>query len=281
VVKVDIKTEDLMPVLADVVRCYVGCDNTSISYERAEELLNGIMFCIDEFRNSASDSVAVKDMPVSEQYNVGTKLVAEKAGAAMQIYNHLCADFDDYGVECLRDTVMKGIPEFFRRYNSEFFPHDTILTLDYPVLGDVRSLCGIDAIYAFLSAVECEQRFLGCINREYITCFMKAADPEYELMIDNICGAVLPGIAAHFALGKSLDMPGFTAEEYSVLTDAFSFETAFGVEQKLKSMLKIIEKSFPYVDKAVWNYLSGNLRDTSVRIHTAIKLNVPESVFVI
>ena len=57
---------------------------------------------------------------------------------------------------CLRDTFMKGLPEFFKWYDIRFEPQNTILTLDYPLLKDISSYSGIDKIYEFIRCVHAE-----------------------------------------------------------------------------------------------------------------------------
>ena len=57
---------------------------------------------------------------------------------------------------CLRDTFMKGLPEFFKWYDIRFEPQNTILTLDYPLLKDISSYTGIDKIYEFIRSVHAE-----------------------------------------------------------------------------------------------------------------------------
>lgn len=62
----------------------------------------------------------------------------EKVVEANKIFDEVSEYFDDYDVECLHSTVQKGIPEFFKWYDIEFCPQNTILTLDYPILQNIQ-----------------------------------------------------------------------------------------------------------------------------------------------
>ena len=48
----DYRMEELIPIVADLAKQYAGCDSTSITYENAQELMQGVIFCLDEYWNS-------------------------------------------------------------------------------------------------------------------------------------------------------------------------------------------------------------------------------------
>lgn len=134
----DDKMEELIPIVADLAKQYAGCDNTSITYENAQRLMHGVIFCLNEYHNSAANQLCRNDISIMEQYQTGRQLVFEKAKQILEIHNEMSSCFDDYNIICLRDTVQKGIPEFLKWYDAKFFPQDTILTLDYPILEDIH-----------------------------------------------------------------------------------------------------------------------------------------------
>ena len=99
--------------------------------------------------------------------------------------------FDDYNVECLGDTVRKGIPEFLKWYDAKYFPQNTILTLDYPLLFDIHSLSGADAVYTYIRAIKVEQLFLKKFERNYVIEVLRRAVPGYRQMIENVLNGIL------------------------------------------------------------------------------------------
>ena len=42
--------KELLPIVAELAEKYVGCDSTSISYETAQMLMEGIIYCLEECR---------------------------------------------------------------------------------------------------------------------------------------------------------------------------------------------------------------------------------------
>lgn len=76
----DYKVEKLLPIVSKLARKYAGCENTSISYEKAQMLMEAVIYCMDEYWNSSSAMISRRDISVEEQYTLGSKLVMEKAG---------------------------------------------------------------------------------------------------------------------------------------------------------------------------------------------------------
>lgn len=129
-------------------------------------------------------------LSAQQAYERGLACVEQKVRAALSLYNELMTAFDSYGNRCLYDTVVKGMPEFFKWYDMRFAPQDTILTLDYPVLRDLSAYTGIDRIYEYLLCIEKEQAFLRTFSRNDVIDALASYNPAYEDMVDNICGAV-------------------------------------------------------------------------------------------
>lgn len=102
------------------------------------------------------------------------------------MYNEMMPEFSDYGNICLYDTVVKGMPEFFKWYDIRFNPQDTILTLDYPVTRDLSGYTGIDRIYEYLRCIRKEQDFLHSFPESYVRGVLRKYCFGYQEMIENI-----------------------------------------------------------------------------------------------
>lgn len=200
----DYQMEELLPVVSELAQKYAGYESTSITYEKAQSLMEAVLFCLNEYNTSYMNmnSLVYKDIPVTEQYNIGVKLLYEKVENIREIFNKISLQFEDFGVKCLYDTVQKGIPQFLKWYDIRFCPQDTILTLDYPLLIDLSSLSGADAVYEYIRAIRAEQIFLRALDRNYITSVLEIYDSEYREMIENICSIVLTNMIGHIAIKK-------------------------------------------------------------------------------
>lgn len=215
------KMNELLPIVAKLAEQYTAGESTSVTYEKAEQLMGAVLYCIQEGENSGQDEfnpdssmheagtaeygdnsmcevdsakscdiISVQDQTAQQAYEEGVVCVKKKVKEALDLYNELLMRFDSYGNHCLHDTFVKGMPEFFKWYDIKYAPQDTILTLDYPVLRDLTAYSGIDRIYEYLRCIQSEQDFLSGFPREYVVEALLRYNPLYEDMIDNVCEAV-------------------------------------------------------------------------------------------
>ena len=182
--------EELVPVVADLSFKYTGGDSTSITYEKADQLMEAVLYCITltEMGNTLNvPSLSGKDkLSAREAYKAGFELLKIKVKKALNMYNEIFENFDDYNNRCLHDTFIKGMPEFFKRYDIFFAPQDEILMFDYPVLTDLTNLCGVLKAQTFLKFIKAEQGFLKGFDRNYVISLLSEYDCEYKEMIGNI-----------------------------------------------------------------------------------------------
>ncbi|MCI8504984.1 MAG: hypothetical protein HFI67_02200 [Lachnospiraceae bacterium] len=188
----DYEMEELVPLVGRLAKKYNGLESTSVTYEKAEQFMGAVLYCIREAGAAGGDTTVMAEGLSAEQaYEIGAACVREKVKAALALYHEILPVFSAYGNRCLEDTFLKGMPEFFKWYDAEFEPHNTILTLDYPVLKDLSGSLGIDRIYDFLECIRLEQEFLRQFSAEYIRRALEEYDIEYQEMIGNLCEIVL------------------------------------------------------------------------------------------
>lgn len=230
--------DELLPIVKWLTEKYTGKSSTSITYEKAEQLMGAIIYCIRE--NGLKDSeygLRVSRLKAEDAYHAGYELVIKKVFEAKRIYEEVIDTFNSYGVRCCYDTVVEGMPEFFVHYDARFFPQDHILTLDYPLLSIPHQLSGIDIIYEYLFRVQLEQRFLILFPRKFIIEALKAYHKGYEELFINISSIVIRSL-----LNKMMDGRVFISEE--------SVDT---LEDKLISLLS----------KFIWEECKTRLKDDS------------------
>lgn len=184
--------EDLIPIAGKLAREYAGTESTSLTYERARQLMEAVLYCIREAEASCEGGAALAErMSPRQAYETGAFYVKEKVKAALELYHELLPEFDSYGNVCLEDTFLKGMPEFFKWYDAKFEPQNTILTMDYPVLRDLSGMTGIDRIYEFLECIRLEQQFLKRFPREDVEAALGECRCGPGDAVENLCALVL------------------------------------------------------------------------------------------
>ena len=276
----DYQMEELLPIVSELAQKYAGYESTSITYEKAQSLMEAVLFCLSEYNSSAKDSLVQKDISVKEQYNIGAKLLSEKVENIRKIFNEISFQFEDFGVKCLYDTVQKGIPQFLKWYDIKFCPQNTILTLDYPLLIDCSSLTGADAVYKYIWAIQTEQIFLGKFDRNYVMLVLEKYNSEYRDMIENICSIVLTNIIGHIAIKKPFNDIDFLYGEYLQLSKIFAGKSISDIENVVKDLIKKIVSQFYENDMDMLEYLCYETNNIAVRIYTANQHEQLSKIFV-
>ena len=276
----DYQMEELLPIVSELAQKYAGYESTSITYEKAQSLMEAVLFCLSEYNSSAKDSLVQKDISVKEQYSIGAKLLFEKVENIRKIFNEISFQFEDFGVKCLYDTVQKGIPQFLKWYDIKFCPQNTILTLDYPLLIDCSSLTGADAVYKYIWAIQTEQIFLGKFDRNYVMLVLEKYNSEYRDMIENICSIVLTNIIGHIAIKKPFNDIDFLYGEYLQLSKIFAGKSIPDIENVVKDLIKKIVSQFYENDMDMLEYLCYETNNIAVRIYTANQHEQLSKIFV-
>lgn len=219
----DYEMEELVPIVAELAEKFTSKGSTSIPYERAQQLMEAVLYCIHEGEQTASFSVP-EGVPMSPQlcYEAGVACVQKKVREALELYNRLMTQFSDYGNRCLYDTVVKGLPEFFKWYDWKYEPQNTILTLDYPILTDLSQKTGIDRVYDYLQCMELEQRFLGRFPASYVTQVLFRYNPKHQMMIENLSEIVLTDMMMHSLAGKNVSERIQTLDKSALRTKLYS-----------------------------------------------------------
>ena len=271
--------EELLAITAELAWKYTSGESTSLSWEKAQMLMEAVLYCLEEYKNAEPTLPACRALPLKEQYEAGRRLVYEKVNRIREDFNSLAPGFRDYGVRCLYDTVQKGIPEFLKWYDVKYCPQDTILTLDYPLITDISSLRGADAVYVYLRKIRTEQDFLRIFPEGYVERILQAYDFEYSDMVENICEIIWMNTIGHIVIQKPLEELGFQKEEYGQLSRIFGGASKREIADLIRGMIKGITERFFSSEMDVQEYLSGASENMAVRIGTAWETGGLDRIF--
>lgn len=267
--------EELLPLVGELAEKYTGKESTSITYEKARQLMGAVLYCLREYEAgleqkeglvSPADRVEVKTA-----YQLGYEKVLEKVKETQALYNRIIGDFNPYGNRCCNDTVAKGLPSFFLYYDPRFAPQDHLLTLDYPVLCPIESLQGIDAIYVYVKSIGQEQIFLGKFPEKYIFHVLKAYSADYKSLFINIASIVLRNVLGCRMAGKGIHTGKYTGEEIKRLENCINCSTAEELERYLKKLTDELMDIGYGNNEELGEYLKKDLHDYAFELKQGIK----------
>ena len=266
----DYEMEELVPIVGKLAEKYTSHESTSITYEKAEQLMGAVLYCIHELWESSGNAPSLnKKLSTQRAYEMGAAYVRDKTGKALDLYNRILPEFCHYENKCLYDTFVKGIPEFFKWYDVQFEPQNTILTLDYPLLKDISEYTGIDKIFEFIKAIGLEQKFLKLFPAGYVINILSKDNRNWQESMDNICEIVFIHVIGHIILGKSLTVIELEEDDYSYMQKIFKQATLEDIKKQLTTALEIFIKNYYENDRELLNYLSGAISGIVVRLKNA------------
>ena len=262
--------EELVPIVATLAEKYTSKESSSITYEKAQQLMEAVLYCICEAGQTEQYSLRkAGEFSAQQMYEIGSVCVEEKVKKALRLYNEMISEFSSYENECLYDTVVKGLPEFFKWYDFHYEPQNTILTLDYSILKDISEYTGIDKIFEFILCIRLEQKFLSRFSEAFVIKMLSKNNGQYRQMVDNICEIVLMVLIAHIMLGKPLFELCFELEDYRYMQELLLREDRYDLEKKLKNSIEVLVKEYYDNDKELLEYLSKAVSNITVRLRNA------------
>ena len=258
--------EELIPIVAELANKYTGYEHSSISYEKAQMLMNAVLYCIHELEITDSNTLQASSIPAREAYQAGREIVMTKIRKLQNLYNDFISDFQDFGSLCLKDTIVKRIPWFLLHYDAIYAPQETLLTLDYPILKHQGNAYGIDLVLEYVNCICLEQRFLKKFDIAFVTGTLRLYHEDYEHMIENLCPILLQRIIGHMILHKPFNDFRYTEEDQAHMNHFLEGKSPADVNTVIAEMITELIALYFDNDILLQDYLSLVIGDIAARL---------------
>ncbi|MDF2474398.1 MAG: hypothetical protein K0R21_2180 [Anaerocolumna sp.] len=278
----EFQIEELLPLIERLTFQYTSGDSSSITYETARMLMEAILYSIKECeRESSKFAVRTEERLKPEvAYNLGQEAVIAKVYQTKELYHALLEEFQDYGVKNLKDTVIEGMPAFFIHYDPKFKPQDHLLTLDYPTMGSIAPLCGIDAIYQYLKNMKIECDFLKAFDPLNIKKMLERIQPDYQnLYYDNVCDAVLLTIVGCYGANKPVGSLELEVKDMKAIKNYFKCGNREETENTVNKILQELFKRVFQENDKMMEYFMPQGKNYAARIINGAKNDSLSGVF--
>lgn len=270
--------KDLLPLLKTLSEKYTSKSSTSVSYETAQQLMGAILYCIGENRydeNGEAATLPDATAPIDAEasYERGYSLVVAKIKKAHTLYNCIMTGFDACGCHAYEETMVNGLPEFFKWYDPKFAPRNHIILLDYPVLHPMEDRNGIDLIYGYLQCVELEQLFLSRFPKKYIRNVLLQYHRDYSELLLNAAEIVLRNLLLNLLLETDVPVIKFSAADIDKLQGFVLHQDKELLIDTLYSELNFFIAGQFASNNALRNYLGRAVPDLAVELRNAAENN--------
>lgn len=279
--------EELIPVVAELTEKYTSKQSTSVSYDTAKQLMNAVMYCINEieFDCVESDAYPVRDIIQEKNaklaYRKGYELVVKKVLRTKALYDEIIQEFNAYRNRAYYDTIIEGMPAFFLYYDPKFNPQNHILTLDYPTIKYEQDLCGIDAIYKYLWYTKYEQMFLNAFPEEYVTTLLSRYNADYEELFINIGSIVLRNIIVCMIAGKNIIDHTFEENDFNIIKKLVKSCTKDELEIKIDHLISVLVNQGYQRNEQLYEYLKEDVKNISFELINAVENDCLNAMFLL
>lgn len=255
----DYEIEELLPIVAELAEKCTSKESTSISYEKAGQLMEAALYCIHQ--NVEENSLCSREkVSAKEAYRLGYETLVKKVKETQNFYNEMIVNFKAYGNENYYNTVTKAISGFFMYYDVKFAPQETIITMDYPTICPVTGCTGIDAIAKYVEYISYEQRFLSALPEAYVVEVLLKFQCNYKKQFDNICSVLLRHILGCLCIERKIGVSG-TEQDYIRLDKMIKECEKNELQEKLINLLRCLVENKYQGDERLFEYLKGDVEN--------------------
>lgn len=260
-------------ILKELIIRYTKGESTSVTVETAEKILNSICYSMDAYAlsiNSFNECIAViKEKSVKEIYEKGVEIVAACVKKTKLLYSEVLQNKLDIPLIAYNDTLNDGIVDFFDKYEVVFNAHDTMASIDYPLLFDDMNIRGVFYVKQYLEKVNLENQFCKLFRKEDIievlNSYGKIYRIEYTEALINIFEIVINNSIFSAVLGRNVKSIKITKFQQGILIERFqkikSCDLNSVVEAAVNEIInelqidnfELIEYIFKYIDKLIKN----------------------------
>lgn len=249
----------LWQLLATHAYKYTGIDSTSISVEKAQDILESLLYTIEISIEEGATREEILFGELSEFVDRGQTILKERIELVGVEWKLLCQELPKIQNVYYNSTIM-NIGQFFKNYNIYYESHRIPCSIDYwPLCPVPENNRGITYIAEYIRRIQIENDFLNFFDPEKVVRVYKRFIPDYPEMLFNLCEPVLCNALGLCILDSEPDELNFTPEQirklYDMMDDRSNDEIQNILEHSLENMLKKMgmeeEETISYFTRAI------------------------------
>ncbi|PKM94290.1 MAG: hypothetical protein CVU84_12595 [Firmicutes bacterium HGW-Firmicutes-1] len=218
---------DTMYILKELITKYTEGESSSIKTAIAESFLTSIYYTLDfallKCKHHEEAVSLIKTLSIKDVYLKGVRLIKSSVKKTNVLYAELKLHMLDVPFEIYTDTINKGIPDFFSDYDPLFYAHETMSSMDYPIIFDDTNRSGIDYMKQYIENLTTENQFCNFFTIDDIVSLMENYGWLYNMNIKNspinIFEVVINNSIFSTLLGRDSNELIISKEEFAYLQD--------------------------------------------------------------
>lgn len=176
-------------ILQDIIFNYTTCDSSSIKEETAVNITRSIYYTLDAYTAALERPVEIishlRDKGIRKIYAEGMNIVRSCVEDSKSLFQEIANAKLNIPLEAYNDTINVALPEFFRIYDVDFAAHDTVSSIDYPLVFDDMTSEGIFYVKQYLEKLKLETQFCSCFRLSSILQLLRGFGRKYHVDLSD------------------------------------------------------------------------------------------------
>ncbi|MGN0708570.1 MAG: DUF6179 domain-containing protein [Faecalibacterium sp.] len=259
---------------------YNGIDSTSLSAEKAQELLSSLAYTLSVvLREDRLTPECLLENDFRQLIQHGKSILNKRREDAFRAWNALCLTAPEIDNGYYKDTVQE-LGMFFKRYDVDYAADQIPCSIDYPLLAPVsEETKGVEYIQEYIRRLKTENDFIRCFDPAVLQAFLRDAVPDHREDYLNLCGPVLTHAVGRALLGRPPQILALSQADVSRLSGCFAGRSERELCILLDEAVDIVCRSVRF-DAAQADYFGPEIRSLSLRASLAARAGALDNVFV-
>lgn len=272
------KTWDLLKIQAEK---YNGFDSTSMTVEKAQDLLASIVYSLSlviDQSNLSAEAIIQQDF--STLLGQAQTILETKWKALYSVWNEICLEAPEIN-NFYYISTLKEIGIFFKKYDFHYEAHRVPCNIDYPLIKAIPdNLKGINYIEAYLKSIRIENQYVKKYAHENVLELLQEMASEYEENYFNFCECVFVNALGKEMVSSGKDSLFIDEEELHRFSAEYIGKTAEEINEILEKSAVSIFRKIGF-DENNLPYFSDVISSLALRICEINKPGFLKNVFIV
>lgn len=272
---------ELMSMLSEYILKYTHNESNSVKVEIAQDIMESLLYCVDMYLKNFScieQSIEMlQKINIHELHEQGLQLANSNIEQAEQLLQEVKNTMLSVPLIAYNETIHNCFGEFFHNYNIKFNAHNTVTSIDYPLLLDDMSWTGIIYIKKYLEHLKLENEFCAFFPLSDINKLLECYGQQYKLnctdLLINISELVLKNAICSVLIGKKADCLVIDQENCDLLEQRLRKLTEEQLKELLRGTINMIFRQFDITNPALQLYIQTFTNKFYPQLINAIKDN--------
>lgn len=282
---IDIQS-NIMELLKELIMKYTKGESTSVTVEITEGLLSSLLYSLDfsllKFDNPMEALLSLKERGVKGVYEEGIELIRLCVIDTKRLYQRTNKNKLHLEIDAYNESLDVAIPSFFEKYTVIFEAHNTMASIDYPLVFDDTKVRGISYIKNYLEVLNLETEFCRLYSeediRKTISGFGRMCRLNSGIELINIFEIVTNKSIFSVLCGNNAKDLNITKNQYKTLEEKFKLIGLDLVSGLIDKAIEVIITDLKISNIILINYINKYKELLKIRLLNALENNCLNSI---